>query len=162
MMDYYQLRNEIDSECRRLEEAHRNFLVCASGCTGCCMDFNIFPVEFHSIFEELKGKKIEYNRSASEGECLFVVNGLCSIYESRPVICRTHGLPLLSMGEEEWELTHCELNFTGAAPEFDESNTFPQDRYNSKLFLLNRKFIRSYKGHSYKELELIPLRELVD
>lgn len=126
------------------------------------MDFSIFPVEFYSIFEEIKDKIPEYNNVADDEECLFLVKGLCSIYESRPLICRTHGLPLLSMGEDEWELNHCELNFKESPPEFNESNTFPQDRYNSKLFMLNRRFIRSYKGHNYKELELIPLRELVN
>lgn len=158
--EYYHLRSEIDTVCHRLEELHSSFLVCASGCTGCCMDFSIFPVEFHSVFEEIKGKRFEYNRSASEGECIFLVDGLCSIYESRPVICRTHGLPLLSMGEEQWELNYCVLNFTEAAPEFDESNTFPQDRYNSMLFMLNKKFIESFKEIHYEEFELIPLKEL--
>jgi uncharacterized protein len=124
------------------------------------MDFSIFPVEFHSILEEIRNSTPEYNDTAAEGECLFLVNGLCSIYGSRPVICRTHGLPLLSMGEEEWELNHCVLNFKEAAPLFDESNTFLQDRYNSKLFLLNREFIKSFREKDYTEFELIPLKEL--
>lgn len=42
-------------------------------------------------------------------------DGLCSIYESRPMICRTFGLPIRE--EEEYIGDICELNFTGASEE---------------------------------------------
>jgi Fe-S-cluster containining protein len=157
---YRKLIAESDSECRRLEELHSDKMVCRKGCTSCCMDFSIFPVEFFTIAETLKGKEINYNKSAGEGECPMLVDGLCSIYESRPFICRSHGLPLLSMGEDGWELSHCELNFTGNSPCFDETNTLAHDRFNSMLFILNKEYIRTLKDADYSELDLIPLTRL--
>ena len=66
------------------------------------------------------------------------------MYESRPIICRTHGLPLLFMNDEQWELSACELNFTEFDDEeFKEENTFPQDTFNSKLFMINKRFVES-------------------
>jgi uncharacterized protein len=125
------------------------------------MDFRILPVEFYSILEEIKEIDVKLNSEASEGKCPFLSDGLCSIYGSRPVICRTHGLPMLYMGEEEWQLSYCELNFTGEnIPEFNGTNTFPQDLYNSKMFMLNRKYISKIKEIPYKETDLISLSEL--
>jgi Fe-S-cluster containining protein len=159
--DYFSLRNEIDLLCLKLEEAHKGHISCFAGCHQCCMDFSIFPVEFYSILQETDGRKININHDVSRSECVFLIEGLCSIYESRPLICRTHGLPLLYMGEDEWQLSYCELNFTGSnMPEFNESNTIPQDRFNSRLFMLNKAFIKSLDENNYSETDLIPLREL--
>ena len=156
-----ELISEVDSECRRLEELHSGLIVCKKGCSSCCMDFSIFPVEFFSIKEMLKGRKISINRDAPEGDCPMLVGGLCSIYEFRPFICRTHGLPLLSMGDDGWELTHCELNFISDTPDFDETNSLIHDRFNSRMFMLNREFIKTLKEVQYSEFDLVPIRMLI-
>jgi Fe-S-cluster containining protein len=159
--DYHKLREDADLICSSLTSVHLKNLNCAPGCHKCCMDFSIFPVEFYSILKESVGKKIKTRDAAPEEECLFLLDGLCSIYEFRPLICRTHGLPMLYMGEEEWELSYCDLNFTDRnQTEFTESNTFPQDLYNSELFLINRKFINSIEDKRYLESDLLSLREL--
>lgn len=161
LIDYFSLRDEIDALCLKLEEAHKEHITCSAGCHQCCMDFSIFPVEIYSILQETDGRKININHEVSEGECVFLIEGLCSIYESRPMICRTHGLPLLFMGEDEWQLSYCELNFTGSnLPEFIELNSFPQDRFNSRLFMINKKFIKFLKENLYSETDLVSLREL--
>jgi len=79
-------------------------------------------------------------------------------------MCRTHGLPLLYANDDgEWELSACELNFTEFDFEdFTMENTFPQDKYNSKLFLLNREFIAEFADKKYSELDLIPMKELAN
>ena len=159
--DYLMLRKEVDFHCEKLAESHYEHLKCAPGCHKCCMDFSIFPVEFFSIMKENENKQVNIRKIADEGECWFLTKGLCSIYESRPLICRTHGLPLMSMGEDDWELSYCELNFTsGKIPDFGESNTFPQDLYNSKLYLINREFVKSVEDKRYSETDLLSLKEL--
>jgi hypothetical protein len=60
-----------------------------------------------------------------------------------------------------WELSACELNFTEFDMEdFTEENTFPQDKFNSKLYLLNKEFIAKNGLTNYSELDLIPIKEL--
>ncbi|MDX8339718.1 YkgJ family cysteine cluster protein [Draconibacterium sp. IB214405] len=161
---YKTLRNDIDTLSNKLEEQHKNHMMCKAGCDLCCMDYSIFPVEFYSIVEALKKgeKKPVINSNNDESSCIFLNNHKCEIYEERPIICRTHGLPLLFMNEENgWELSACELNFTEFdMEEFSEENTFPQDKFNSKLFLLNKEFIAKSKLTEYSEFDLIPIKEI--
>lgn len=153
------MREEIDMICKKLAELHSDHIVCSRGCTGCCMDFGILPVEFYALLKDLRDIKIQINKPLSQLDCVFLVDGLCSVYESRPIICITHGLPLMFMGEEEWELSCCELNFKDNRTAFNEANTFPLDRFNSRLFMLNKEFIGSLTETRYSEFDLIPLKE---
>jgi Fe-S-cluster containining protein len=141
---------------------------CKAGCDLCCMDYGILPVEFFAILDELKASKFQKEllkeTPEDKNSCIFLQKHICTIYKSRPVICRTHGLPLLFTNEDgEWQLSACELNFTQFNFEkFTLDNTYPQDKYNSKLFLLNRDFIAEYKDENFKEFDLIPLKKLVE
>ncbi len=161
---YYELRNKIDSLAAQLENMHHDHLSCKMGCDLCCMDYSIFPVEFYNIKKALKDKKSQLNIAdeRKHSSCVFLKDHKCTIYDERPIICRTHGLPLLYMNEEsEWELSACELNFTDFdMSEFTNENTFPQDKFNSELFLLNKKFISEFTEKEYGEFDLIPIREL--
>ncbi len=60
----------------------------------------------------------------------------------------------------EWELSACELNFTNFEEKFHSENTFPQDRFNSKLFMLNKEFIALEEFSHFGEFDLITLRKL--
>ncbi len=161
---YKVLRKEIDSKTKQLEKEHQKHMQCKAGCDFCCMDYSILPIEFYSILNELKTEntKPDTNLNAESDQCIFLKEHKCSIYAERPIICRTHGLPLLFMNDEgEWELSACELNFTEFNLEsFTPENTFAQDKYNSRLFMLNKEFISSYTEKKFDEFDLIPVKEL--
>ena len=163
---YMLLRNEIDNHSNKLGNEHKKQMQCKKGCDMCCMDYNIFPIEFYYILNNFKEKKIipETSDEQKENVCIFLKNCACSIYHQRPIICRTHGLPLLFMNDNnEWELSVCQLNFTEFNfEEFTLDNTFPQDKYNSKLFMLNKEFISEFQDKEYGEFDLIPLKNLVE
>jgi uncharacterized protein len=169
-MDKYRaIRKKVDAVSFSLSQTHATHLQCKKGCDLCCMDYSILPVEFYSILEELKnrGYKAEnFQRNAKNDEdCIFLKNHACTIYESRPLICRTHGLPLLYANDDgEWELSACELNFNDFNfDNFSEENTFPQDKYNSKLFLINHEFIAEFKEENqFGEFDLLPLKKLAE
>lgn len=159
---YLSLRAEVDSLCKDLTEAHSDHLSCKKGCSSCCMDFSVFPLEFFAINHFLNRKTPDIARPESEEACPFLVKDACTIYDHRPIICRTQGLPLLFTGDEGWELSACELNFTNFDfSEFDTENTFPQDKFNSKLYLINKEYIESLPGKPYGALELLELRTLL-
>jgi Fe-S-cluster containining protein len=165
--DYRALRKKVDDIASSLSRQHAAHLMCKKGCDLCCMDYSILPVEFYFILDELKsgGFKTEnlILTDKDTGDCIFLKDHACAIYESRPLICRTHGLPLLYTNNDgEWELSTCELNFTNFDfDDFSEKNTYPQDTFNSKLFLLNREFIAGYEGEeNYGEFDLLPLKKL--
>lgn len=163
---YYELRNKIDELTDRLEDLHQNHMACKMGCDLCCMDYSILPIEFYCISSALKDKnvQIEVSNINESSSCIFLKNHKCSIYSERPVICRTHGLPLLYMNDDgDWELSACELNFTLFSMDgFTIENTFPQDKFNSELFMLNKTFISELKGSNYNEFDLIPIRKLTN
>lgn len=161
---YKLLISEIDKHAATLEEVHNKHMKCKNGCALCCIDFSVFPVEFYFILNELKNENIMHEKSGylNNEVCAFLRNNSCTIYQQRPIMCRTHGLPLLYANDNgEWELSACELNFTDFDFEnFTMENTLPQDKYNSKLFLLNKEFIAEFTDKKYGELDLIPLKEL--
>ena len=74
-----------------------------------------------------------------------LVENCCSIYESRPLICRTQGLPLLLESEEgELEVDFCPLNFAepGATDELDSENLVPLEDLNLALAMVNLQYCR--------------------
>ncbi len=162
---YYQLRTEIDALSESLEKQHQKHLNCKKGCDLCCMAISVFPVEFYAIKAELGIKSIsELAIPQNDEDCRFLVDHNCAIYHSRPVICRTHGLPLLymSLDDDEYELSCCELNFTDFdLDDFDEENTYPMDRINSKLFQINKDFVVGFENGRYSETDRIPMAELI-
>jgi len=161
---YKLLINEIDQHTAFLEYMHHKHMKCKNGCALCCIDFSVFPIEFYYLLNELKEQNVKHEPDSdlSTEICVFLRSNSCTIYNQRPIMCRTHGLPILYANDNgEWELSACELNFTEFDfDEFTDENTLPQDKYNSKLFLLNREFIAEFKDKKYSEFDLIPLKEL--
>ncbi|MFO7979008.1 MAG: YkgJ family cysteine cluster protein [Bacteroidales bacterium] len=160
--EYFALRKELDAHCRELSQLHESQMVCGAGCDQCCMDFSIFPVEYHAIKMEISSLPGQILTAGPHSPCPFLVEHRCTIYSSRPLICRTQGLPLLFMNEDQWELSACELNFQNYdLQSFTAENTFPQDRFNSRLFLINKSFLESFPHYGYQHGELIAVRSLV-
>ena len=63
----------------------------------------------------------------------------------------------------EWVISNCELNFKEFDfDDFDIENTFPMDKFNSKLIVLNKKFISEFEEEKYSEFDLIPLKKIFD
>ncbi len=163
---YKNLVNEIEKNTDILENVHKNHMKCRNGCDLCCINFSIFPVEYYYILNEIRKENLkpQFKKKSLGDICTFLHNHSCTIYRYRPIMCRTHGFPLIYVNDDdEYELSACELNFA----EFDYQNftmenTLPQDKYNSKLFLLNKEFIAEFTEKKYGEMDLIPLKELAD
>lgn len=162
---YYQLRMEIDALSELLEKEHYQHLNCKKGCDLCCMAISVFPVEFYAIKAELDLKSmLELPVPQNDEDCRFLVDHSCAIYPSRPVICRTHGLPLLymSLDSDKYELSCCELNFTDYdLDDFTPENTYPMDRINSQLYQINKNFVAAFEDGKYFETDRIPMAELI-
>ena len=68
---------------------------CKKGCSDCCSYYvTISDIEIQFI--EKNNKKIKRNKRINTGSkgvgtpCLFLKKGVCSIYDSRPYVCRRH------------------------------------------------------------------------
>jgi len=85
----------VDREAAGLAERHRARLQCRRGCADCCQDgLTVLEVEAERIrcaHPDLLGSGAPH----PGGRCAFLDgDGACRIYEDRPYVCRTQGLPL--------------------------------------------------------------------
>ncbi len=128
------LHDEIDREVARLSDLHRGRLRCGRGCASCCLlELRVSPVEAERI-RRAYPDLLREGEPHAEGGCAFLDRaGACRIYDARPFVCRTQGLPLRvflerdSGGEEgedpandateiEEHRSICELNVAGGPP----------------------------------------------
>lgn len=158
---YLLLRENVDNSCSSLHNIHYNFTHCKQGCDECCMNFRLLPIEFYSILLFLKESKLRNLNSSESESCPFLTNHSCTIYEHRPIICRSHGLPILDMDQDgdNWELSFCPLNFKDNDDEyFTHSNCYHQDTFNSKLYMLNLEFVKALDGIEFESNEMIEIK----
>jgi hypothetical protein len=87
---------------------------CTAGCSSCCSGgLSVTAIEAAAIREHLSGcEPVVINPgpgcAALDGE------GRCQIYAARPLLCRTHGVPLkapVARGRRLPVISSCELNF---------------------------------------------------
>jgi uncharacterized protein len=172
MFTYYrQLLQKVDSTVAQLEKLHETHLTCTAGCDECCNhELNVCPVEIAFIADTVKGmdadrqaeieRRLEDFRSGENDKCPLLHDGLCLVYEARPLICRTHGLAL-DLAEQDAppriELT-CSLNYTDIAPvDLPPGEAIKQVVLSTILYHVNLPFAESLE---LDPADRIPLSEL--
>lgn len=92
---------------------------CKNGCSKCCYtDISVFEIEAHNIrswFKTLSPARQDEIKSLwklprTEGSCTFLRNESCTIYEARPLICRTQGLAFKFKSDGGEFVDICPLN----------------------------------------------------
>lgn len=91
----------VDEVARPVEAANRARLKCAAGCHDCCSDgLTVFAIEAALI--EARYPDVLEEAPHPEGACAFLDReGRCRVYAHRPYVCRTQGLPLRWIDEDE-------------------------------------------------------------
>jgi Fe-S-cluster containining protein len=164
---YFDLIRRIDEDAERLTALHGEAITCRPGCTGCCVNLTVFPVEFHAIRFAVThaGVRLDPEAFDSSAGCGFLQDDRCRIYPFRPIICRTHGLPVLflddSSGELAWEVSFCERNFKGDGPlEFTNDTLLDIEEINGELSRINLDFMRLKNPEKRDPISRIPLQSL--
>jgi uncharacterized protein len=152
---YQQLIEHADEMTARISMRYSGHLLCRAGCSGCCHHhLSVFPVEADAVrraMQSLPDKmraRISVQADAVTGRearnepiaCPMLVDDKCAIYESRPLICRTQGLPLLIEADDgSREVDFCPLNFTApdAVDDLVEDHLVPLDAINLRLAMVN-------------------------
>jgi Fe-S-cluster containining protein len=114
-----ELHAEVDALSADLERAHAERLHCARGCASCCIDdLTVLPIEAARI-RSAHAQLLATGDPHPAGACAFLdADRACRIYDDRPYVCRTQGLPLRWLEEDEHEeiveqRDICELNLAG-------------------------------------------------
>ncbi len=96
------LYREVDRIAGSLHRIHEDRLRCRKGCADCCIDgITVFEVEARHILKHCS-HLFGQHPAHPPGACAFLdPEGSCRIYPFRPYVCRTQGLPLSWIDEDQ-------------------------------------------------------------
>ncbi len=148
LANYHGLVARVDALCASTFERFAGQIRCRPGCDACCLHLSIFPVEAAVIAAQFRTLPlIEQQRiralvqQTTEGEsCPLLHEGLCQIYGVRPLICRTHGLPLMVQEEAGQRVDFCPENFQGLES-LPADAVLSLDTLNQTLSAINAHFV---------------------
>lgn len=108
------LRHKLDAHAARVMGAYADRFACRRGCVGCCQtERTVSDVEYEALRRAVEAlpaeTRAQLGAGGDGGPCPLLVDGACAVYAERPVICRSHGLPLVMEGQTDV----CPLNFEG-------------------------------------------------
>ena len=143
---YAQLIDKVDQFHDRVAARYPEALRCARGCSSCChVHLSVVELEFGRLAAAVEALPSEQRRAIADRtgdgqtdpRCLLLDSvGLCRVYDARPLICRTHGLPIVVGGRRDV----CQLNFVDGPTleDIDASCVLDVDRLNAILGLIDR------------------------
>lgn len=133
---FWQVRQHLDETLARLNVQNAPQLACKPACAGCCIDG--FRIRYAEAVELLRGfaelppetasQLIQNLTNAPTGQCPLLIENTCSLYTSRPSLCRAFG-QIIRLGDK---LATCELNFQGLTAE-DSPETLDLQPYYAAL-----------------------------
>lgn len=146
--NYRQLVARVDALCREIESALDGQITCSAGCSECCTAITLFPVEaarlrgaLEALPEGEASAILRHVAEHAEGErCPLLARHLCLLYNDRPIICRTHGLPILYAENDELNVDCCPLNLV-ECESLSGSAVIDLNRLNAVLVAVNALFL---------------------
>lgn len=119
MQELVALHERVDREAGDVARGHGADLQCRRGCHACCVDeLTVFEIEAQRI-RDAHPELLATGEPHPRGACAFLdAEGACRVYAERPYVCRTQGLPLRWLAEDEaGEIVEqrdvCPLNLEG-------------------------------------------------
>ncbi len=159
---YRQLLADIERFAAVLRRRFPTSITCRPGCTGCCQQhLTVLPIEAAALREYVarldaptrarlrrQAQAVREQETAQvpavpAGPCPALVDGACAVYAARPVLCRTHGFPLLYLDEDDPTggiLDVCPLNFTDDAATITHRDVFDMTVVNIRLVAASLAF----------------------
>ncbi|MGQ9842286.1 MAG: YkgJ family cysteine cluster protein [Spirochaetota bacterium] len=153
LLYYHKLIQELDAFTDSVIALYGNRLYCREGCSSCCILESIMPVELVPIVRWYAIQPVSLQttiKQANSMSCIFLHHDSCTIYPFRPIICRTHGYPILINNK----IDICPLN---QGIHFEPQHILNLENCNTMLAAINILFITEVQIPALK-VERINLR----
>lgn len=162
--EYQKLIGKVHAFFARVTERYPQSLACASGCSDCCQGgLSVTAVEAQAITVALRamspGQRDHVLTLAARppGPSCAALDaaGRCSIYAARPVVCRSHGVPLKLKSPGVLPIVDCcPKNFTSLSLDsVDADCVLDQDTISTLLAAVNQQFCRE-QGRAGDRIDL--------
>lgn len=150
-LNYQKLLKKVDEFSLHAVEKYGDHIFCKYGCIDCCQqNLTLLPLEFYFLREGFARLPEQIKRvirdhaardASAHNPCLLLNNRGCLLYRHRPIICRTHGLPLLIREEGIERRDCCPKNFAFYPLEsLPATDLLHLERLNTILITVNRAF----------------------
>ena len=120
-----ELHAKVDAFFARVEARHGDDMQCRTGCADCCrVRLTITAAEAAAIRAEAAGWPAARRRAlaaAGPGDRCAALgeDDRCRIYAARPIVCRSHGVPIRMRRDSLPVIEACARNFTRTEPAAD-------------------------------------------
>ncbi|MFK7987537.1 MAG: YkgJ family cysteine cluster protein [Sandaracinaceae bacterium] len=151
---YLALRAKLDRFAADVAARQSEHMLCRAGCDGCChTKLSLSDVEAQVLRDALAAmpaaKRKALSSRSDEVRCRLLDDaGRCALYDARPLVCRSQGLPLryppdtipvesVRARAADAEVTWCPLNFEDVTPAADD--ILDAERVDVVLAVINRQ-----------------------
>lgn len=146
--NYKTLVARIDALCKAIQDSLGERITCSEGCSSCCTAITIFPVEaaaLQAALDELPEQEAQeilrqIGRHGNSERCPLLHNHRCLLYSTRPIICRTHGLPIIYTEEGLRKSDCCPLNMK-ETESISGASVIDLDKLNPLLVAVNSLYL---------------------
>ncbi|MCG5056199.1 MAG: YkgJ family cysteine cluster protein [Myxococcales bacterium] len=162
------LAQKVDAFFTRVEQQHADHMACRTGCNDCChVRLTITSVEAEAIRhhwpqlpEEVRATLRAHAQGPSDSLCVALQDdGRCGIYEMRPLVCRSHGLPLRLRQDKRLPIIDaCFRNFVETGPGAVAPDcVLDQQTLSTALLAIDAAFARAEGRPAGERVELAAL-----
>ena len=167
LANYISLLSRVDQLCREINEKFAEQIACRAGCSACCRHLTLFPVEAANLVKAVESLPAEIRsllagriQWSESGSCPLLLDDCCTVYDNRPVICRTHGLPLLAEVEGRRSVDCCPENFRDAES-LPGSAVINLETLNSALVAINALFVARNSDGRFKGRDRLTIADII-
>ncbi len=155
LSNYHALIAKVDGLCDSIRSRYADQIVCRKGCAECCSHISHFPVEAVALARALMEMPSDHMKrflnladtTQTDGPCPLLADNTCLLYDARPLICRTHGMPILFASPEGPRLDFCPRNFQNVESLPGEA-MLDLDQLNRILHAINQVFVEEFFTNS--------------
>jgi Fe-S-cluster containining protein len=119
------LRRRVEDHFAAAQARTPGAMQCRAGCASCCRArFGVFGVEAERVTAalaeleradpELRARVRAQADDPRHDACALLVDDRCTVYDARPLICRSHGLAVRIRDDAGERIETCPLNYRDA------------------------------------------------